>query len=106
MAFIRYPFGLPEKNEKEAFSRRANLQGRGRTPPARFMFFETDRDLPRGKLERTDYLPGLLTCTDGEWQLRGADDRFARMIRNTDGNIGVSKAFFDENNRMRVLDGY
>lgn len=71
-----------------------------------YMFFETDKDLPKGKLERTDYLLRLLTYTDGEWQLRGADDRFARMIMNTDGKIGVSKAYFDGNNRMRILDGF
>ena len=44
--------------------------------------------------------------TDEEWELRGADDRFARMIMNTDGGIGVSRAYFDENNRMRILDGF
>lgn len=70
-----------------------------------YMFFETDQDLPKEKLARTDYLLRLLTYTNGEWQLQGADERFARIMMNTDGIIGVSKAYFDEDNRMRILDG-
>jgi len=40
-----------------------------------YMFFETDHDLPKEKLIRTNSVLRLLTYTDGEWELRGADDR-------------------------------
>ena len=71
-----------------------------------YLFFETDHDLPEEKLARSSYLLRLLTYTDGEWELHGVDDRFARMILNIDGSIGISKAYFDENKRIRILDGF
>ena len=48
----------------------------------------------------------LLRYNDGSWQLHGADDRFAQMLLDIDGNIGVSTAYFDENRRIRILEGF
>lgn len=48
----------------------------------------------------------LLRYTDEDWRLKGSDDRFAEMLFRTGGNIGISKAFFDEGDRIRILDGF
>lgn len=71
-----------------------------------YLFFETEEDLPREKLARTDYLLRLLTYTNGEWLLRGSDDRFAGMMFEQGGRIGYSKAYYDNDRRLRILDGF
>jgi len=55
---------------------------------------------------RSDSVLKLLRYNDGDWQLHGADDRFAQMLLDANGNIGVSSAYFDENRRIRILDGF
>ena len=55
---------------------------------------------------RTDSVLRLLKYTDGDWRLRGFDDQFAEMLIKTGGNIGVSKAYFDEGKRIRITDGF
>lgn len=55
---------------------------------------------------RSDGVLKLLRYNDGSWQLHGTDDRFAQMLLDIDGNIGVSTAYFDENRRIRILDGF
>ena len=55
---------------------------------------------------RSDGVLKLLCYNDGNWQLHGADDRFAQMVLDANGNIGVSSAYFDENKRIRILDGF
>jgi transcription antitermination factor NusG len=55
---------------------------------------------------RSDGVLKLLRYNDGDWQLHGADDRFAQMLLDADGNIGISRAYFDENRRIRILNGF
>ena len=55
---------------------------------------------------RADSVLRLLKYTDGDWRLRGFDDRFAKMLLNTGGNIGLSQAWFDEGRRIRIVDGF
>ena len=55
---------------------------------------------------RTDSVLKLLSYSDGMWRLQGSDDQFARMLLETDGSIGASRAFFDEGNRIRILSGF
>ena len=55
---------------------------------------------------RSDSVLRLLRYSDGDWILHGADDQFARVLIRTGGNIGVSRAYFDEGNRIRILDGF
>lgn len=71
-----------------------------------YMLFETDRDLPKEKLARTNYLLRLLTYTDGEWELRGADDYFAKMVMDANGQIGLSRAYYGADRRIRIVDGF
>ena len=55
---------------------------------------------------RSENVLRLLRYNDGDWRLHGADDRFAKMLLDANGNIGVSTACFDENRRIRILDGF
>ena len=71
-----------------------------------YLFFETDADLPKEKLSRTDYLLRLLTYTDGEWQLQGADDHFAQRMFESEGRIGLSRAYYDADRRIRIVEGF
>lgn len=48
----------------------------------------------------------LLKYSDGKWQLLGSDDLFAGMLFETGGNIGLSQAYYDRGNRIRVLSGF
>ena len=71
-----------------------------------YMFFETDHNLPKEKLKRTNSVLRLLTYTDGEWELRGADDHFAKEMFESEGRIGLSKAYYDDNRRIRIVEGF
>lgn len=55
---------------------------------------------------RNDGVLKLLRYTDGNWRLQGYDDRFARMLFEAGGNIGISQAYFDVGKRIRILDGF
>lgn len=55
---------------------------------------------------KVDCILKLLRYLDGRWQLNGFDDQFARMLFEAGGNIGISQAFFDQGNRIRILDGF
>lgn len=55
---------------------------------------------------RSDSVLKLLRYTDGDWRLQGFDDRFAELLFKSDGNIGLSQAYFDEGKRIRILDGF
>ena len=57
-------------------------------------------------LVRADSILRLLRYSDGRWQLIGSDDQFAKMLFDAGGNIGVSQAFFDRGNRIRILNGF
>ena len=70
------------------------------------MFFETDHDLPKEKLKRTNFLLRLLAYAGGEWEYHGADDHFAKMMFNLGGRIGLSKAYYDDNRRIRIVEGF
>lgn len=55
---------------------------------------------------RTDSVLKLLRYSDGTWRLFGSDDVFARMLFETGGNIGLSQAYYDRGNRIRILNGF
>ena len=55
---------------------------------------------------RADSVLRLLRYSDGNWRLQGFDDQFAQMLFRTNGNIDVSKAYFDEGKRIRILSGF
>lgn len=57
-------------------------------------------------LTRADSILRLLRYSDGRWQLIGFDDQFAKMLFDAGGNIGVSQAYFDRGNRIRILSGF
>lgn len=48
----------------------------------------------------------LLRYTDGTWRLFGPDNLFAEMLFKSGGNIGISTTYFDQGNRIKVLDGF
>ena len=70
-----------------------------------YVFFETEQDLNLRKLLRTQSVYRLLCYGDGDWRLHGSDDQFAALLFGMNGNIGISKAFYDEGERIRVIDG-
>jgi hypothetical protein len=55
------------------------------------MFFETDHDLPKEKLKRTNFLLRLLAYAGGEWEYHGADDHFAKMMFNLGGGLACPR---------------
>ena len=48
----------------------------------------------------------LLRYSDGDWRLHDSDDQFAKLLFDAGGNIGISRASFDEGNRIRILEGF
>ncbi len=77
-----------------------------------YVFFELAaervRDLETAlpAFSHTDSVLKLLRYTDGGWRLRDYDDRFARLLFEAGGNIGISQACFDVNKRIRILGGF
>lgn len=55
---------------------------------------------------RMDSVLKLLRYSDGTWRLFGSDDAFAGMLFETGGNIGLSQAYYDRGNRIRILNGF
>lgn len=70
-----------------------------------YIFFESDKPELPAKLTQMQNALRLLRYPDGDWQLRGYDDQFARLLFENDGRLGFSKAVFDEGNRIQILDG-
>ena len=58
------------------------------------------------EFSRIDSVLKLLRYSDGSWKLFGSDARFARMLFDTTGNIGLSQAYFDKGDRIRILNGF
>ena len=71
-----------------------------------YVFFEAGEDLPMRRITRADSVLRLLTYNDGDWRLHGYDDQFAGMLFKANGVIGLSTAFFDEGDRIRIVDGF
>ena len=70
---------------------------------------ETERDAIEVALLDLARMGGvlkLLRYSDGQWQLIGSDDQFAKMLFDAGGNIGVSQAYFDRGKRIRILSGF
>ena len=66
----------------------------------------TETELALRQFVRTDGVIKLLKYTDGNWQLHGFDDQFAKLLFNGHENIGLSQAWFDEGKRIRILSGF
>ena len=58
------------------------------------------------EFSRADSVLKLLRYSDGKWRLFGPDDLFAEMLFKMGGNIGLSQAYFDRGDRIRILDGF
>ena len=58
------------------------------------------------EFSRIDSVLKLLRYSDGTWRLFGTDNLFAEMLFKTDGNIGLSQAYFDRGDRIRILSGF
>ena len=58
------------------------------------------------EFSRIDSVLKLLRYSDGKWRLFGSDNLFAEMLFKTEGNIGLSLAFFDKGDRIRIIDGF
>ena len=58
------------------------------------------------EFSRIDSVLKLLRYSDGTWRLFGPDDEFAEMLFKSGGNIGLSTAYFDKGNRIKILDGF
>ena len=58
------------------------------------------------EFSKIDSVLRLLRYSDGTWKLYGSDNLFAELMFKTDGNIGLSTAYYDRGNRIRVLDGF
>ena len=48
----------------------------------------------------------LLKDVDGDWRLSGRDLDMVKTFYDFDGVIGLSKAYFDKGERIRILDGF
>lgn len=55
---------------------------------------------------KNDNVLKLLRYSDGTWRLLGSDDRFAEMLFEVGGNIGLSQAYYDKGNKIRILEGF
>jgi len=73
------------------------LQKRGTTDAALSALLE---------FSQIDSVLKLLRYSDGTWKLFGSDDLFAAMLFETGGNIGLSRAYYDRGNKIRVLNGF
>ena len=71
-----------------------------------YVFFESREPELSVRLTRLEDVLRLLTYPDGDWHLTGYDDQFARMMFDNNGEIGFSKAVFDEGNRIHILEGF
>ena len=70
-----------------------------------YIFVEIDTlDLPF-RLTKLENVLKLLTYPNGDWQLSGYDDQFARTMFENNGEIGFSKAVFDEENVESIIAG-
>ena len=58
------------------------------------------------QFSKLDSVLKLLRYSDGTWRLFGSDNLFAEMLFKNGGNIGLSTAYFDKGNRIKVLDGF
>lgn len=58
------------------------------------------------EFSRIDSVLKLLRYSDGKWRLFGSDNLFAEMLFRTQGNIGLSQAYFDKGDRIRILSGF
>lgn len=69
-----------------------------------YIFFRADAGYDVQKLSAQQDFYRLLRTPDGAWQLRGTDERFARMLFEQQGVLGFSRAYY-ENDRIRIVDG-
>ena len=71
-----------------------------------YVFFETgEADIP-ADLGRQVYVYKVLADPEGDWRLKGYDAHFAKMLFRENGEIGFSKAVFDEGERIHIVDGF
>ena len=71
-----------------------------------YVFFETDDPEYRAReLNKRRDVYRVLMTSEGEWKLSGSDRQFAERFFETNGVIGFSRVY-KENDRIRVLDGY
>ena len=71
-----------------------------------YVFFEAPDDALMAPVIRLEDVLRLLAYSDGDWRLHGSDDQFAGLLFGAEGSIGLSTAYFDEGDRIRVTGGF
>jgi transcriptional antiterminator NusG len=69
-----------------------------------YIVFMADEDAIVSRLLKIRSVFRVLTYTEREWQLRGADLFYAEWIFQNHGEIGVSRVFM-KNDKIQVVDG-
>lgn len=57
-------------------------------------------------INRLENVLRLLVYPGGDWRMTGYDEQFVRMLFETDGEIGLSTAYFDEGDRIHIMSGF
>lgn len=73
-----------------------------------YVFIRTTEDIDtRGMCQDQDVLRLLYAdIEEKDWHLTGQDRAIAEEFFRIDGVIGLSKAFFDEGDRIHIMDGF
>ena len=71
-----------------------------------YVFFRNVELTTLGSMNRLEHVLRLLTYRDGTWWLHGWDEQLARRLFETGGVVGYSTAYFDEGQRIHILDGF
>lgn len=71
-----------------------------------YVFVRAPEDYPLFFKARLSSVYRVLSDTEGNWQLHGADEEFARRVFAEQGVIGISQAYFDEGDRIRIQSGF
>ena len=70
-----------------------------------YVFLRTCGVIDIQALRLISYVYRLLTDSEGNWQLRGADCDLAELLFKTNGIIGFSKAYY-EGATIRICEGF
>ncbi|MDO4867175.1 MAG: hypothetical protein Q4C10_11530 [Clostridia bacterium] len=71
-----------------------------------YVFFRNVELATFGLMNRLEHVLRLLTYRDGTWWLHGWDEQLARRLFEAGGVVGYSTAYFDEGQRIHILEGF
>ena len=69
-----------------------------------YVLMEAPTDIGFGRSNVIEEAISLLTYTDGDWQLYGEDESYARWVFRHNGLIGLSKAY-KVGDQIQIVDG-